>query len=156
MNRLFLTIISIFICFFGITQLSGKVISVADGDTFTILNNENKQVKIRLHGIDAPELKQDFGQVSKKFLSDQVFASIVWIKSNGQDKYGRTIGIIYKIPEMTGISINELSLQQGMSWHYKKYDQNKEWALLEEKARDEIKGLWLFDNPIPPWSWRKL
>jgi endonuclease YncB( thermonuclease family) len=34
-----------------------RVIRVSDGDTFTGLNAENRQVKVRLHGIDAPEAK---------------------------------------------------------------------------------------------------
>ena len=36
-------------------ELTGKVISVADGDTITILTDQKQQVKIRLYGIDTPE-----------------------------------------------------------------------------------------------------
>ena len=46
--------------------LSGRVVGVSDGDTITILDNTNTQFKIRLSGIDAPEKKQPFGQVSVK------------------------------------------------------------------------------------------
>ena len=35
--------------------LTGKVISIADGDTITILDSSKKQHKIRLYGIDCPE-----------------------------------------------------------------------------------------------------
>jgi micrococcal nuclease len=31
-------------------QISGKVVRIADGDTFTILTSDKKQIKIRLHG----------------------------------------------------------------------------------------------------------
>lgn len=31
-----------------------RVVRIADGDTFTGLDAENRQVKVRLHGIDAP------------------------------------------------------------------------------------------------------
>lgn len=41
--------------------LTGKVVSVADGDTITILDSSKKQHKIRLYGIDTPEKKQAFG-----------------------------------------------------------------------------------------------
>jgi endonuclease YncB( thermonuclease family) len=34
-----------------------RVVRVSDGDTFTGLDAENRQVKVRLHGIDAPEAK---------------------------------------------------------------------------------------------------
>lgn len=35
--------------------LTGKVVGVSDGDTITILADGQRQVKVRLHGIDAPE-----------------------------------------------------------------------------------------------------
>jgi endonuclease YncB( thermonuclease family) len=35
---------------------TGKVVGVADGDTLTVLVDGNRQVKVRLTGIDAPEL----------------------------------------------------------------------------------------------------
>jgi endonuclease YncB( thermonuclease family) len=44
--------------------LLGRVVSVADGDTITILDDTNTQHKIRLTGIDAPEKRQAFGNVS--------------------------------------------------------------------------------------------
>ena len=48
--------------------LTGKVVGVHDGDTLTLLVNE-KQYKVRLDGIDAPELGQDFGTRAKQALS---------------------------------------------------------------------------------------
>jgi endonuclease YncB( thermonuclease family) len=35
--------------------IADEVTKIADGDTLTILNSDNKLVKIRLYGIDAPE-----------------------------------------------------------------------------------------------------
>ncbi|MDR1454289.1 MAG: thermonuclease family protein, partial [Tannerella sp.] len=43
-------------------SITGKVVSVSDGDTFTLLTSGNRQEKIRLDGIDAPEKKQAFGE----------------------------------------------------------------------------------------------
>jgi endonuclease YncB( thermonuclease family) len=36
----------------------------------TLLIDGNRQVKVRLHGIDAPELGQPFGQASTRAVSD--------------------------------------------------------------------------------------
>jgi endonuclease YncB( thermonuclease family) len=38
--------------------ISGKVVSVADGDTITVLDAVKKQHKIRFYGIDTPETAQ--------------------------------------------------------------------------------------------------
>ena len=57
--------------------LTGKVVSVHDGDTLTVLDATKTQHKVRLHGIDAPETKQAFGTVARKGLADQVFGKVV-------------------------------------------------------------------------------
>ena len=44
----------------GATSLFGRVVGVHDGDTITVLDTSRAQHKIRLAGIDAPELKQAF------------------------------------------------------------------------------------------------
>lgn len=57
--------------------LVGKVVGVTDGDTIIVLDNDKVQHKIRVSGIDAPEKKQPFGQVSKDNLSRLVFGKSV-------------------------------------------------------------------------------
>ena len=72
--------------------LLGKVINVADGDTITILDGTNTQHKIRLAGIDAPEKRQAFGNISKQSLAEMVAGQSVavdWVKV---DRYGRKVG----------------------------------------------------------------
>lgn len=132
-------------------QLSGKVVKVADGDTFTMLVKGKKQIKVRLYGIDCPERKQDFGQVAKKFLSDKIFDKTVSVKKIRTDRYGRTIGIV----TIDDQNINEALLSSGLAWHYKAYDNNEDWAQLEKKARDEKKGLWSRKDSMEPWLFRK-
>jgi len=51
-----------------------RVVRVCDGDTFTGLDAENRQIKVRFHGIDAPEAKQAFGTVARKALADLIAA----------------------------------------------------------------------------------
>ena len=49
----------------------GKVILIADGDTITVLHDGEKE-KIRLYGIDTPEMKQSFGKEAKAFTEGMV------------------------------------------------------------------------------------
>jgi endonuclease YncB( thermonuclease family) len=53
--------------------LTGRVVGVHDGDTITVIDATMTQHKIRLAGIDAPELKQEFGARSKQNLSNIAF-----------------------------------------------------------------------------------
>ena len=127
--------------------LSGKVVSVHDGDTITILA-EKEQVKIRLFGIDAPELKQPYGKKSKQFLSNLIAGQIVEVKENGNDRYGRTIGTI----SLNGEDINAQMVENGYAWAYRRF--SKKYAPQESEAKFEKRGLWR-DDPIPPWVFRR-
>lgn len=57
-------------------RITAKVVKVADGDSITVLAPGNKQVKIRLHGIDCSEREQAFGKKAKQFTSSQCFGKI--------------------------------------------------------------------------------
>jgi len=146
--RLFLFLL--FLTSVANAQLVGKVVSIADGDTFTMLV-DNEQIKVRLHGIDCPEKSQPYGNVAKEFLSSSIFGKVVSVKKLDVDRYGRTIGMV----TVDGVNINEKLLEEGLAWHYKYFDKNAAWAKLEDVSRKEKKGLWKEPNPTPPWEWRK-
>ena len=148
MKYIFILLLSFPFGVFG--QLKGKVVRIADGDTFTILVQE-KQYRIRLHGIDSPEKGQDFSVAAKQYLSDLIMHRMVEVKQKNKDRYGRIIGIA----TIDGVNINESLLRQGYAWHFTRYDRNPEWALLEQTARAERKGLWAQGNPLAPWEFRK-
>ncbi len=57
--------------------LTGRVVSITDGDTLTVLDARNEQHKIRLSGIDAPERGQPFGTASRDHLGERVFGNHV-------------------------------------------------------------------------------
>jgi endonuclease YncB( thermonuclease family) len=65
---------------------------VIDGDTIIILDTNKEQFKIRLSGIDAPEKKQAFGNVSKQSLSEMIAGKQVNVVYNKRGRYGRIIG----------------------------------------------------------------
>ena len=131
-------------------EIVGRVIRVADGDTMTVLAAGNVQEKIRLHGIDAPEKDQAFGQKSKQRLSDYVFGKDVTVTWKSRDKYGRILGTVW----LGGKDNNLQMLQDGCAWHYKRFDSNPAYAAAEAEARQMRRGLWIDPNPLPPEEFR--
>lgn len=138
--------------FIATVHLSGKVIKIADGDTFTILLPDNKKERIRLYGIDAPENSQPFSKNAKQFLSNLIFEKKVRLEIKDTDRYKRIVAIVYVNDT---ININESLLNAGLAWHYKEFDKNLRWDTLEQNARKKKIGLWADKNAIAPWQWRK-
>ena len=128
----------------------GKVVSVADGDTITVLRGK-EQVRIRLDGVDTPEKRQAFGQKAKKFTAGMVAGKVVKVVPVTLDRYGRTVARVY----LGKASLNEALVRAGFAWWYRKYAKdNKVLPKLEAAARKAGKGLWKDPKPTPPWDWR--
>jgi endonuclease YncB( thermonuclease family) len=127
-----------------------KVVGVTDGDTVSVLADATAY-RIRLDGIDAPESNQPFGQRSRQVLADKIFGKTVEVISRGQDRYGRTLGII----RQDGTIVNAAMVAEGWAWHYKQYSDSKVLAAAEDKARAGALGLWAHPDPVPPWEFRK-
>jgi endonuclease YncB( thermonuclease family) len=149
--------IQIILCIF-LTQngfaedLTGKVVSIADGDTVTILDN-NQQTKIRLAEIDTPEKNQPYGKKAKKALSDFIFGKIVRIEIDTIDRYGRTVGTIF----LNDLNINKEMVKAGHAWVYVQYAKDKTLFDLEKNAKENQSGLWALPEGerIAPWQWRR-
>lgn len=107
-------------------------------------------MKIRLNGIDAPELHQDFGQRSRQYLDSMVFGKTIDIFPTSIDQYGRTVAIILVDNE----NVNYKMVAAGLAWHYLKYSKDINLQKAEDFASENGIGLWSMPNPIPPWEYR--
>lgn len=148
--------IKILILIFLLSNLSfandiiGKVISIADGDTLTILTNDKKQ-KIRLAHIDAPEKNQDFWEKSKQNLANLCFGKNAIVKVHSKDRYKRLLAEVF----CDGKNANLQQVKSGLAWHYKTYSKNTIYSKAELAAKKKNLGLWILKNPTPPWKFRK-
>ncbi|WP_434777746.1 thermonuclease family protein [Neisseria sp. Ec49-e6-T10] len=134
-----------------------KVVFVIDGDTVTVLTQEQQKIKVRMAYIDAPEQKQAFGQKSKQFLNHKLYGKEVQLETFGQDRYGRTLARVWSESE----DINLTMIQEGLAWHYQQYakdKQNQESYLRYERAQEQAErlkiGLWQEKYPTAPWVFR--
>jgi hypothetical protein len=65
--------------------ITGRVVGVSDGDSLTLLVSGNRQVKVPLEGIDAPENGQEFSRNAKEGLSLLVFGKEIGLDATGTD-----------------------------------------------------------------------
>lgn len=138
------------------STFNGRVLSVSDGDTIVVFDNANRSHEIRLHGIDAPEGGQAFGDRSRQNLSDLIAEKEVTVTWHKRDRYRRIVGEV----SINGRDICLEQIKAGMAWHYKHYqsEQTPEdralYADAEVEARASRRGLWIDASPIAPWNFR--
>jgi endonuclease YncB( thermonuclease family) len=131
-------------------SITGKVVGVSDGDTITVLDASNRQHKVRLEGIDAPESAQDYGSRAKQSLSDLVFGKTVTVISSKKDKYGRVLGKV----TLDGKNINLEQVNRGMAWFYRYYAKELKpedataYEQAKAQARKERRRLWADVSPV--------
>lgn len=136
--------------------LSGTVTSVHDGDTIT-LHTEAGTKKIRLAGIDAPEIKQTYGIESRDALRQAVLNQSVTVGTNRQDRYGRSVGKVL----LNGEDVNLKQVAAGLAWVYTDYikelsvEDRQQYRAAETAANDVHIGLWQDEQPVAPWTYRK-
>jgi micrococcal nuclease len=134
-------------------EITGKVVSIADGDTLTLLVSGNQQVRVRLAEIDTPERGQPYAEKSKQQLADLVFGRTVRVRSFGSDRYGRTLGRVF----VGDVDVNAEMVRSGAAWVYRKYAKDPEIFDLESQARAGRRGIWGLPEAdrVPPWEWRQ-
>ncbi len=133
---------------------SGMVVGVTDGDTIKVMGTHNKQVKIRLYGIDCPEKGQAFGKKAKQFTSKLVYGKVVEVEVMDTDRYGRTVALVAVNKQI----LNEELLKAGYAWVYYQYCHEMichAWADYQFAAKLDKRGLWVDPDPIPPWEFRR-
>ena len=105
-------------------------------------------------GIDAPERKQAFGNVSRESLADMVARQQVAAEFDKRDRYGRMLGKVL----VDGRDVNLVQIERGMAWFYRQYqrEQSRKDQLLYGAAEDAAKagqrGLWRDADPVAPWD----
>jgi endonuclease YncB( thermonuclease family) len=131
---------------------SGRVVSIADGDTITVLRGR-EQIRVRLHGIDCPERQQAFGTRARQFTGELAAGKTVTVRVTDTDRHGRTVGEVI-LPD--GRNLNHELVKAGLACWYRKYAPgDRVPETLEEEARKEALRLRSEATPVPPLVWRK-
>ena len=96
--------------------------SVYDGDTFRVVKGD-RELKIRMCGIDAPEKKPKLGIESRDYLKSLLSKDNdrVSIVVTDTDRYGRTVAEIFVSDGDKEIFVNGEMVRSGMAYDYKRY-----------------------------------
>lgn len=135
------------------TAYQGKCIKVVDGDTLDLLTAENQTIRFRFESVDCPERGQPFGSTATEFIKQAAIGREIVVYQTGVDtRYDRLIGFVY----VDGRNLNAELLANGLAWHYKKYSEDADLAILENDAKVMQVGIWQDIRAIAPWDWRKM
>jgi endonuclease YncB( thermonuclease family) len=125
--------------------------TVIDGDTIIVAGE-----RVRLHGIDAPELHQTCtaygqewpcGQTSAAWLKDHLRGREVECIGHARDRYQRLLAVCY----IGGENLNERIVREGWALDFRRY--SSDYLRAEAEAKRAGAGLWRGDF-TPPWEWR--
>lgn len=123
-----------------------RVVHIYDGDTFLLSTGE----RIRLQGVDAPELSQEYGGDAKNFTQTWLLNKevVVVMLNKTRDVYNREVAIVF----IKGLNFNTLLVMNGWAWVYKKFDKDGLYPLMQE-ARKQRRGIWK-SYATPPFIYR--
>lgn len=133
-------------------RFEGRAVAV-DGDTLEVDGR-----RVRLEGIDAPEMGQtcgrrwfgswNCGREAQRALDKLVEGRRVSCEGKGRDKYGRDLGVCF----VDGRDINGELVRQGLAWAFVKY--SRSYVGEEDKARSQKVGIWQ-GSAEPAWAYRE-
>ena len=131
--------------------LSGSA-RVVDGDTLDVAG-----VRVRLHGIDAPESAQRCrasgrywlcGREATRALASRIGGRPVACEERDRDGYGRVVAVC----AVDGLDLNEWMTAGGWAFAYRRY--SGDYVAAESRARAARRGIW-HGAVVAPWEWRR-
>lgn len=129
-----------------------KVTFVTDGDTLWARSVEGgKPFKIRIDGIDAPEICQAGGQASRDALISRVGGRTVTVSARRQDDYGRSVAAV----ELNGEDIAGWMVSHGHAWSYQLRRDGSPYRALQIQARSARLGLFADPTAVHPRVFRR-
>ena len=138
-----------------------EVLSIHDGDSITARRvgaKQEKPQKVRIYGIDCPELGQPYGEEARALAKQVLDGKTVEIVPAQKGKsYRREVGGIVLVSDM--LVIQDALVSAGLAWvddRFCKLPVCDLWRLHQREARAAGRGLWADEAAVPPWTWRKM
>lgn len=133
-------------------SFAGRVERIADGDTVWVRpDTGGRPRKLRLEGIDAPEICQLGGEASRAWLSQLALQQRVRVVVNRHDDYGRGLARVH----LNGEDLGARMVRSGHAWSYRWRRSLGPYAAEEQRARQSRLGLFASAAAELPRDFRK-
>jgi endonuclease YncB( thermonuclease family) len=135
-------------------EIGATVVRVVDGDTLVAETADGTKLRVRLLGIDAPEIErmdrrsglvskpgQRFGREAKAFLEKMVLGTTVKLEIHGTDRYRRLLVIVFAPPTFVNFEL----VRAGLAEYYKGQTPPFYQSVLydaEQESRAQRRGMW--------------
>ncbi len=128
----------------------GKVTRITDGDSVSVRPADGGQpVKLRINGIDAPEICQAGGQAARRALAARLLGRTVQVQTHRQDDYDRGLATVF----LDGEDMGAWMVSQGHAWAYRQRSGN--YLALQAQAQSAGRGLFADRQALQPRIFRK-
>lgn len=149
-------------------SLEGLVVGVSEGDFITV-NSFGTEIKVRLYGIAAPQTAkvdkftgwykpgQPYGEDAYRALSIKVLHQQVKVEIRRTMMFNNSSQVALAIVRLDGRNINLEMVSDGWAWAFRPYSTRGDlpfFQAAERRARARKNGLWLQENPQPPWEFK--
>jgi endonuclease YncB( thermonuclease family)/thiol-disulfide isomerase/thioredoxin len=138
------------------SSLRAVVSQVLDGQTILVSAGPNRSLTVVLVGVDAPELKQEFGDVAQKHLESLILNKGVEVEF-AHVGTSTLVGKVY----CNGVDVGLQIVRDGVAWYDESTNQDlseverRLYGEAQQLARSELRGFWRDGTPMPPWEWRR-
>lgn len=132
--------------------MTGRASYISDGDTLWVRPSDGgKPIKLRLHGLDAPEVCQSGGPAARDALKRLVDQQPLQVETLGRDAWGRTLARV----SINRRDIGARLVQDGHAWSDAFRDDPGPYAAEEAAARRAHRGVFAQPKPERPRDFRR-
>jgi micrococcal nuclease len=130
---------------------AAHVVGVVDGDTVDVVIPPSRRVRVRIHGIDAPEKGESFSQRATAFMRVLMFARDVVLIGRDMDIHNRLVARVLVDDQDASVAL----LAAGLGCHYTRFDNDPALASAERRARTAGLGFWAAGTIRPKCAGRE-
>ena len=140
-------------------EWTAHVSRVVDGDTLWVKKDGSegksaRNVKLRLRGIDAPEMCQDGGEAARRALRQLAQGQQVQVRVLARDQYGRSVADVWRADD--GVNLAARLVEDGWAWsHRVGRHYAGRYAAQQKAAQAARRGLFADAQALHPADFRR-